>query len=132
MASSVSSLLRTFGIPVPEVPQQLADMTAAVIDGLGGDNGYACINSAAQAAAGGGDTGSEQLSRFQQREFEAFLKTHDPEVSSAFFSLPSKLWQLGHSLSENGCPAGNMEESSRAGGAEVCKRASALGLAGSA
>eukprot|EP01045_Picozoa_sp_COSAG04_P026924 COSAG04_NODE_3838_length_2488_cov_3.587841_3_plen_94_part_00 len=82
MAKKSSGLLRQFGLPIPEVPQELADMTAGVIDGLGGDNGYACVNSAAQAAAGGDCDDATALSRFQQHEFEAFLKKHDPQVST--------------------------------------------------
>ena len=33
MAKKSSGLLRRFGLPIPEVPQELADMTAGVIDG---------------------------------------------------------------------------------------------------
>ena len=76
-----SSLLQTFGIPLPKPPQELIELTSGLIDGLAGRNGYACIDAAAKAAAPGGNDEATALARHQQHEFAAFLEKHDPEVS---------------------------------------------------
>ena len=80
-ANCVSTILQMFGLPIPKVPQELVEKTEAFIGGLGGDTGYACVNSVVEASAGGsGQPHTTALSRFQQHEFQRFLKQHDPEV----------------------------------------------------
>ena len=74
-------------IPIPQVPSQVVEKLDGFVDGLGGENGYACVNQLAQVAKAGEAGAAQALSRFQQHEFTAFLKKSDPEVRATH--LPS-------------------------------------------
>ena len=73
----VGGLGRMFGLPVPEIPESAIEGIGQMVDELG-SAGYACVEEAAAKAGGGNPT---SVSRFQQSEFEAFLRKHDPEAN---------------------------------------------------
>jgi len=79
--NGVTRIGRLFGLPLPEVPEALQDKLETMIDGLGaGESGFACVAEAAgEAVKGDSAAAKTELSRFQLREFEAFLNDADPD-----------------------------------------------------
>ena len=79
--NGVTRIGRLFGLPLPEVPKALQEKLATMIDGLGaGESGFACVAEAAgEAVKGDSAAAKTELSRFQLREFEAFLNEADPD-----------------------------------------------------
>eukprot|EP01048_Picozoa_sp_COSAG05_P010783 COSAG05_NODE_972_length_6361_cov_24.297189_1_plen_474_part_10 len=83
-AQGVGKLGRMFGLPTPCVPESWIEAGGDLINGLnGGDEGYQCVTEAAGLAVAGkeGNDRKTALSQFQARQFERFLKKHDPDDS---------------------------------------------------
>jgi hypothetical protein len=74
----IGSLGRMFGLPWPDMPESAVGVAEKLVDGLGSE--FACVTAAAGAAAGGDSARARTaVSKFQQAEFEAFLRQHDPK-----------------------------------------------------